>query len=178
VTRKVVARERFQEVSWTEQKSRILSLSHKYNDALTVVDSTGVGDPICEDLQMSNISLHYEDGKPGVKFTNVKKNQLIDNLAIAIEQRLITFPSEYPELIQELSDFEYQITDAGNITYSAPDGKHDDCVISLALAVWALRNNLKESQIVQKYEIEWDKDSQGGGEKVNPDEEESIPTWL
>jgi hypothetical protein len=102
---------------------------------------------------------------------------LIDNLVIAIEGRLITYPSEYKELIDELSVFEYKITDAGNITYSAPEGKHDDCVISLALAVWALRNNLKESQIVQKYFHEEDMDNQGGGTIVKP-EEDYEPTWL
>jgi hypothetical protein len=177
VTRKVVARERFQDVSWTEQKSRILYLAHKYNDALAILDSTGVGDPIAEDLQSSNISLHYEDGKPGVKFDNRKKCQIIDNLVIAIEQRAITFPSEYEELISELQQYEYTITDAGNITYSAPDGKHDDCVISLALAVWAIKNNLKESQIIQKF-YQDEEDSQGGGEVVKDEREETSFSWI
>jgi hypothetical protein len=42
---------------------------------------------------------------------------------------------EIPELINELSIFKYEVTRAGNVTYAAPSGYPDDCVISLALAV-------------------------------------------
>jgi len=47
----------------------------------------------------------------------------------------VSFP-EIQELINELSIYEYEKTMAGNVKYSAPSGYHDDCVISLALAVW------------------------------------------
>ena len=48
----------------------------------------------------------------------------------------ISFP-DIPELINELSTFTFEQTDGGLIKYSAPDGMHDDIVISLALANWA-----------------------------------------
>jgi hypothetical protein len=37
-------------------------------------------------------------------------------------------------LTDELKRYEYKITANGNITYNAPGGYHDDCVIALALA--------------------------------------------
>ncbi len=164
VTREVVAWERFQDLAWSVQKLKIQELAAKYNNALCVLDSTGVGDPIVEDLQHAGLSLWYKDDKPGFKFTNDSKNQLINNLAIAIEQRRITFPNE-PILVNELQAFEYSITDGGRVKYGAPDGKHDDCVISLGLACWALRSQMTEAQIFLSRDIESDNDRQGFGEK-------------
>jgi len=165
LTRQVVAFERFQDVLWGIQKVKIQQLAHRYNDALVVMDSTGVGDPIAEDLSNSNISLFYEKDYPGIKFTNTVKKQLIDQLAIAIEQRLITFP-RIEVLVNELFDFGYEITPSGNITYSAPEGKHDDCVISLALANWGIRTQLHSAQVIQDHQ-ERVRDRVGQGQMVD-----------
>ncbi len=173
-TREVVAFKRFQNVMWTDQKGMILDMARRYNNALTIIDSTGVGDPICEDLRLANISLYYEGDKPGYKFTNDSKARLIDQLAIAIEQRLITFPS-IDELINELMIYEYFITDAGRITYGAPEGKHDDCVTALALAVWAMRNQLSSVQIANQIQESEPIDKQGQGELVIVSSEISRP---
>lgn len=88
-------------------------------------DSTGVGDPIVEDLQNDGLDIM------GIKFTSVSKQQLMMGLAAAIQQRKITFP-EGP-IVDELEIFEYLFTATG-VRYSAPDGFHDDCVMALALA--------------------------------------------
>jgi hypothetical protein len=37
-------------------------------------------------------------------------------------------------LTNEMKRYEYQIGPSGGITYSAPSGYHDDCVMALALA--------------------------------------------
>lgn len=166
VTRQIVAWERFQDLAWSIQKIKIQQLSLRYNNALCIIDSTGIGDPIVEDLQNSGLSLWYQADRPGFKFTNDTKSQLINNLSIAIEQRRITFPYE-PILIEELNAFEYNITEGGRIKYGAPEGKHDDCVISLALACWALRSQLIESQIFLSRDPEEVIDRQGHGEKFN-----------
>jgi hypothetical protein len=147
-TREVVAFERFQSTSWVEQKLRIQQIAHRYNNALTIIDSTGVGDPIVDDLRVSNISLFYEDDRPGFKFTNESKKHLIENLAIAIEQRLITFP-KIDTLIQELMDYDFNILASGKITYGAPEGKHDDCVTALALACWAIRHRTRSANAIK-----------------------------
>lgn len=168
VTREVVAFERFQDVRWKEQKLRIQDHSKRWNNSLCLIDSTGVGDPICEDLEAVGLSLYYNDkGTVGFKFDNKSKNQLIDQLSIAIEQRQITIPRELEVLIEELQIFEYVITKSGNITYQAPEGKHDDCVIALALAVWGIRSQLREAQGKIDRAVEFDvTDKQGKGEVV------------
>lgn len=159
-TREVVYIERFQDIEWRDQKLRIQRLALRYNNAQCVVDATGVGDPIVEDLKNAGISLYYDKDRPGFKFTNETKSQLIEQLAIAIEQRQITFPN-YEVLINELMNYEYSITDNGRIKYSAPAGKHDDCVISLGLAVWGIRSYLYTSQVTSKQLEEFPVDRQG-----------------
>lgn len=165
VTREVVAWERFNDLAWSVQKLRIQELAARYNNALCIADCTGVGDPIVEDLQRAGLSMWYQGDKPGFKFTNDSKSQLINNLAISIEQRRITFPNE-AILIDELSSYEYDITDSGKITYNAPDGKHDDAVVSLALACWALKSQMVEASLLNRIE-EDEGDRQGRGELVS-----------
>ena len=98
------------------------------------VDSTGVGDPIVENLQriLPNIK--------GFKFTSQSKQQLIEGLVMDIQQQTISFP-ENP-IGYELENFEYEYTRTG-VRYTAPQGLHDDCVMSLALAVDCKKHNKK-----------------------------------
>lgn len=136
-TNKVVNFQRFNETSWNLQKQKIIATATRYSRARIIPDSTGVGDPIVEDLQREGMSVYYDRkaGRDGFKFTNTSKEQLIENLIIAIEQKKVTFP-KIEVLIDELKDFEIEITEAGNRRYGAPGSKHDDCVIALALALW------------------------------------------
>jgi hypothetical protein len=127
----VVAWERFKELDYNLQKARIKALAQRYNNARIIIDSTGVGNPISEDLRRE--SLMIED----FKFSNKSKQELIEKLAIFIEQKGIYIPNNVI-IIDELSSYGYQMTESGNFKYSAPSGLHDDAVISLGLAVWGL----------------------------------------
>lgn len=91
-----------------------------------LVDSTGVGDPVLESLQKSGGA--YQ----GYKFTPSSKQQLMEGLAVAIQQRRVTYP-EGP-IVNELETFEYEYTRTG-VRYTAPEGLFDDCVCALALTV-------------------------------------------
>ena len=99
-----------------------------------LVDSTGVGDPVLEDLQRASGRDPESDGQQfeGYKFTSASKQQLMEGLALAIQTSAVTFPPG--PITQELETFEYEHTATGT-RYSAPDGFHDDCVMALALAV-------------------------------------------
>jgi hypothetical protein len=119
--------ERFNQLDWPIQKERIISFYRKYN-GLLVLDATGIGDPVYDDLR------HVIPRIQPVKLTNISKSQLIQRLIVAIEQRQIAWPTGWAVLTDELKRYEYKITANGNITYNAPGGYHDDCVIALALA--------------------------------------------
>lgn len=113
--------DRFQK-DWRQTKETIVNLPK----APILMDSTGVGDPIFEDMQREG--LHVQ----GYKFSSTSKQMLMEGLASAIHQRKITFPPGV--IVDELEIFEYQYTSFG-VKYSAPQGFHDDCVMGLALAV-------------------------------------------
>jgi len=139
-THKVVAYDRFQEINYPLQKMRLIALAKKYNNAKVIIDSTGLGDPIADDLRHEGLLV--ED----FRFTGKSKMQLIDKLSIFIEQKGIIIPP-IPELIDELKIFSYEISDAGNIKYTAPRGFHDDGVIALSLAVWGLISPTPQVQL-------------------------------
>lgn len=111
---------RFQK-DWYNTKQEILKLPRKP----IVIDSTGVGDPIFEDLQREGLQIQ------GLKFTQNSKQQLMVGLQTAIHTQKIGYPDG--EIVKELEVFEYQYTATG-VKYSAPSGFHDDCVMALALA--------------------------------------------
>lgn len=105
----------------------------------TLVDSTGVGDPVLEELQQKGGD--YE----GFKFSASSKQQIMEGLAVAIQQQKTSFPDSKLlsdcQIVNELNEFEYEYTRTG-VRYSAPPGLHDDCVCALALAVSKFNNRI------------------------------------
>lgn len=121
--------DRFSQLDWVFQSKRIIDICRRYNNARLLLDSTGVGDPIYDNLRRSGLQVE------GYKFTNASKKDLIENLSIALENRAVTYP-DIPVLLSELGLYGYKISPAGVTTYNAPEGYHDDTVIALALAAW------------------------------------------
>lgn len=130
-THKVVAWERMNKLDYGIQKIRIISMARKYNNAKLIIDTTGIGNPITEDLRREKLMID------DFKFTNKSKQELIEKLNLFIEEESIFIPNN-SILIDELKSFGIDITDSGTIRYTAPIGMHDDCVCSLGLAVWGL----------------------------------------
>jgi len=139
-TGQVVYFDRFQKESWALMRGKTVAVAKRYNNAEVIPDSTGVGDPITEDLQTAGCRVYSEGDRPGFVFSSRTKEQLIENLIVTMTNRGITYPRSLTIMIDELKEFEKTESKAGNIRYSAPDGKHDDCVIGLALACWGLRS--------------------------------------
>lgn len=123
--------DRFNQIDWALQRARIEAVVRRYNNGLVRIDATGVGDPIAQDLMAAGLRV-----EPYV-FTNQSKKNLINNLALKLEQDDIKIIQE-PEQIKELEIFSWEKTASGNIRYEAPEGQHDDCVMALALSVYAL----------------------------------------
>lgn len=117
----VVVSERFQ-LDWGETKDRIIKTCGNYP---TLVDSTGVGDPVVEDL-VKVAGCSFE----GFKFSNSSKQQIMIGLRNDIQTRSVEFADE--ELKLELEAFGYEFKE-NKVTYSAPEGLHDDGVCAFAL---------------------------------------------
>lgn len=132
--------ERFNQVDWNLQKARIEASARRYSDALIVPDSTGVGDPVVEDLRNRGLRI-VNDGE-GFKFTESTRRQLLDNLSILLEQQKIRIPND-EGLLSELESFRYELSDTGKIKVTVPQGMTDDRVMSLGLAVWGVKQPVK-----------------------------------
>ena len=103
-------------------------IDNEVDGNICAVDSTGMGVRPAEELQAkSDMYIPYH-------FSSKSKQILMEGLAIAIQKGTVTIRSEIVK--KELEAFEYEYTRTG-ILYSAPQGFHDDCVIALALAVYA-----------------------------------------
>ncbi len=108
---------------WRETKRRLGEL---LGETPALIDSSGVGDPILEDLQAEGLCVD------GFKFTTPSKQQLMTRLGSAIQLGEVKLRS--PWLIDELEAFEYEHR-TSSVLYTAPPGLHDDGVCALALAV-------------------------------------------
>lgn len=134
-----VYQDRFNQIDWNFQKKKIQTVAHHYNNALVILDSTGLGDPIADDLSRAGIAIEP------FRFTNISKKEIIEKLIIWIQQKEIKM-LPIKETIDEFSGFVYDVTATGKISYSAPVGLHDDIVMAHALAVKALFPTIKEQK--------------------------------
>jgi hypothetical protein len=132
--------DRMQTVSWERQVSRIVDVAGISN-ANVYLDATGVGDPICEaverEAQRRGLLITVE---PYV-FGATSKRVLMDTLAISIEQHRIALMDNAVQT-NELEAYTYVMTPGGNVRMSAPEGLHDDCVCSLALAEYGRQQDV------------------------------------
>ena len=111
---------------WSVTRER---LARMIGDKAAQIDSTGVGDPIVEDLR--KVCRRVE----GFKFTSQSKQQLMEGLQLAIQTREIRYPDGW--LRSELESFGFRYSGRA-VSYEATVG-HDDGVCALALAVLARR---------------------------------------
>jgi hypothetical protein len=156
VTNDIVFQDRFNRLDWTYQKQRIRDVLRKYNNATAVLDTTGIGDTVYDDLTDAGLSVE------SFHFTNTTKNQLISNLMRTMDNGLVHVPDD-PELIGEFESYEFELTDSGLIRYGAPKGMHDDIVTSVALCVWGMNNSvvnvigrMEEPMTKAEHETEYD----------------------
>ncbi len=120
---------RFQK-PWPETVKTILA---ETGNLKTYVDGTGVGDAIVGQLQDESDNENFVS----FIFTSRSKQQLMEGLAFEIQSGDVYIQ---PGVLQdEMENFEYSYTRTG-VTYSAPEGMHDDTVCALALAVRAMKD--------------------------------------
>lgn len=126
-----VYQDRFQRFEWPFQKEKIRAVSKLYNDALVILDSTGQGDPIFDDLARFGVPIQP------FKFTGVTKKDLIEKLSIFIEHKQLRMIN-MAETLFEFDNFQFEVLPSGLTRYGAPEGFHDDIVIAHALAIHGL----------------------------------------
>jgi hypothetical protein len=125
--------DRFNAVSWPEQRKRIhraVERLEKHADSVTVmIDSTGIGDVVYDDLSYEGL-----DAVP-IKFTPQWKQMSVMRLAADLERNEAFI---HPDQQNEFESYSYEITDAGRWKFSAPSGSYDDEVSAALLAHWGV----------------------------------------
>jgi len=119
--------DRFNQIDYVTQVDRLKAMAGKFKPIQIIAESNSMGEPLLELLQ--------RDGLPVYSFqtTNASKAIAIDALALAFERGEISIPND-AVLINELQAYEAERLPSGMLRYSAPEGMHDDCVMSLAIA--------------------------------------------
>ncbi|MFA5990450.1 MAG: hypothetical protein WC803_12715 [Sphingomonas sp.] len=124
----------FNKIDWNEQKEIIVKEVKYWNKGKTWMDSTGIGDPIIDDLKRQGLIIEP------FHFTETSREQLLNNLKILLEQNRIKIPNDQ-ELIDQLKSMQYELN-GQKVKMKVPEGLHDDRIMSLALSVWGLYEKL------------------------------------
>jgi phage FluMu gp28-like protein len=115
---------------WGQTRSRIIQT---IGNTPAAIDSTGVGDPIVEDIQRECGNVE------GYHYSSSSKQKLMEGLANAIQKGTVSVLDGIMK--DELEAFEFVYGRTG-VRYSAPEGVHDDTVNSLALANYKLSQGI------------------------------------
>jgi hypothetical protein len=133
--------ERFNKIDYPYQLERIRAILEKWNVGRAMIDETGVGSPIVDQLRRD---LGQTD-LIGLIFTNRSKQELIENLSLGFEKEEAQWLN-IPVATLELEAYERSVTVTGRSQYSAPVGLNDDTVIARALAFRAAFNRAQYSK--------------------------------
>ena len=95
------------------------------------VDKTKHGDYIIQDMREGGLTQ-----AEGVNFTQSTKQEMAQILKQRMTESAFHMPFDR-EIVDELNVEKYELTKTGRISFSHPDGTHDDRFWALALAVYA-----------------------------------------
>lgn len=130
-TKSMVYLERSNTVDYVIQRGRLKALNTLWKPFKIIAESNSMGVPIIEELQRAGLPVQpFYTG-------NISKALAIDALALAFEQGDVKILNE-PVLLGELQAYQSQKTPTGLTKYGAPEGQHDDTVMSLALAWYGI----------------------------------------
>jgi hypothetical protein len=129
-----------------------------------VLDFGGIGRGVAEDLIDAGIDPICVNLTGGLE-TNWKRRHLYsvpkEEAVILLDARIhhdrfpLTFSKHLTEadaLKQEIADFVRSATGAGRMRYEARQGKHDDMVMALAIAVWWLSRPVNQPPMMFTYD--------------------------
>lgn len=138
--KRVVDHDRFTQIGFQLQKNRLMGMVERWQKAggeITILaEKNSFGVALLEALAAPPYSLSIS----GFDTNGVSKNPLIEDLQLAIERQGLRYP-RIESMLAELEAYEQTTLPSGRIQYNAPEGLHDDEVISLALA-------LRESRVL------------------------------
>lgn len=128
-----VAMDRFSRVDYPVLEDRLMAIYNRFKAERMRVEANGIGAPVIDHLREMGLNIE------SFTTTNATKGTIIQGLMGALEHNNIVILDDETQK-NELLSFESKRSQSGAITYSAPDGLHDDTVMALAMA-WDMIDN-------------------------------------
>jgi phage FluMu gp28-like protein len=130
----VVYTKRMNGLEYTQQVKIIVDILNQWKPQTTLSEENNIGTVVNEMLRKV-----YKGKLKCVNLDNSLKREIIEDLVVAFEQQKIGISND-EVVIRELEAFTVAYTPSSKtVSYSAPSGLHDDCVISLAYAYYLLK---------------------------------------
>ena len=128
--------ERINGSSYAEIANQFINILRPYRITGGYTEVNGPGLPVFEMLRKEERRL--KDWTTN----NSNKGDGIRNVIYDIQEGVLELPHKefFPHLYNELNAYSYKISATGTMTFNAPSGFYDDCVMSLMLANEARRN--------------------------------------
>jgi len=134
------------------QYNGIQAFLKDYSVRYMLVDATGIGDPVCERLQVLLSGIEVEP----FKYNTSSKSDLYKYYLQELEAQRVLYPAgaltqrskEYQKFVQQHTDLEKEWHGSYMICH-APEGEHDDYPDSAAVAVWASRKIIEDNPMVE-----------------------------
>jgi phage terminase large subunit-like protein len=126
-SKEVVYIDRFNRVDYNVLIDRLTAVYKRFKLDAMKIESNSIGQPVIDQIRSRGLNI--------IPFmtTSATKQTIIQNLQAAFEHGEIGIPDNQV-LIGELLSFEARRNASGSFSYSAPEGMHDDMVMSLAIA--------------------------------------------
>jgi len=131
--------DRFNQVSWSLQVGRIRAAAERFGVRKIVVDQTGLGDVVIEQLRRE---VPADLPVVGLTLTAAAKRDVIEGLSLAIERRDLLLLND-PLALAEAQAYARERLPMGGFRYTSPIS--DDTVIARGLAWWGCQPRQHES---------------------------------
>jgi hypothetical protein len=132
-TKKMIYYARINKTDYKTVLEKCKMLGARFDCTDLIYDATGVGSGLTDFIPAEFNAIPYV-------FTNQSKNDLINKLIMSFEYGVLDIPN-ISTVRNEFEILELSFTKTGKFSYEAPDGKHDDCVMSIALANFYIEDN-------------------------------------
>lgn len=118
--------DRFNGIDYSLQRERIKATCERFNVRVVVAEENAMGQPNNAELRRMGVKVR------DFTTTATTKADIIEELAASFERGAIKIIND-PILIGELEAYESERATSGGVKYGAPQGMHDDTVMSLAI---------------------------------------------
>jgi len=143
--RQMVHMDRFNRVDYPVLIDRLASTYARWHLTNMTIEANSIGRPVIDHMVERGLSI------TPFTTTNSTKQSIIQGLQSAFEHGDIQVIND-PVLVGELLSFESKRSPSGSFQYSAPDGMHDDTVMSLAIAWHGLQADKVDTYVNPFYQ--------------------------